>query len=410
MIELDGIEYQVKSAQENCDDMVGYINDYCASHDIKNSLGELIQIDKNRASPFYLLLLGLGYLVSGIQNLVFSAGCSLNIARSSERQLLDLCDIAGVRRNNATKTTIKCQIFVKAVDDYIGSTSGADTQLHITKDMSVTLASGSDNIIFHPAYEMWLDAGTNQMLVLVAESEGPYSFAANAFSNFDQQPKQVLKIIADAAVSGHAQETIPELRQRLLDRKTNYPITQQVSEAISELEGVTFCNVIFNYDSTTPMSIGSVLVAPRKALVLVQGYNDRIAEVYYQYMLAESQEAPNRSLKQDWISRQGQKFPVYITPPKQHVVFVQVVVNAVINSNDIENLQECVCTIANQLEISESLDAARVVTLLRNEHGEIPVINVQLKLDGAAEWAYIVKPEQDELIALYKENVVIQEY
>ena len=45
MLSLDGIEYTVKTPEENASDLVSFINDYCRSHGIKNSLGEDVYIE-----------------------------------------------------------------------------------------------------------------------------------------------------------------------------------------------------------------------------------------------------------------------------------------------------------------------------------------------------------------------------
>ena len=106
MLLLDGISYEVKTPDENLDDLVTYVNEYCASHDIKNSLGEVIQIDPNEANPLYQMFRGLSYLTTTLQKLVYSAGCSMSIAESSERQLLNLADIAGIKRTQSTHTIV----------------------------------------------------------------------------------------------------------------------------------------------------------------------------------------------------------------------------------------------------------------------------------------------------------------
>lgn len=406
MIELDGIDYEIKDASQNADDMVGYINDYCKSHDVKNTLGEQIEIEKNRTSPLYMILFGLGYLVTGLQNLIYSAACSMNIARSSERQLLDLCDIAGIKRNAATKTTIKCQVFVKDTSDYLGTTTEANRILHVTKDLAVTLKSGSDNVVFHPAFETDIGTGANAVIILVAEQAGPFVFAENAFANFDSQPPQVLKIFSDAAVSGHAQETIPELRQRLIDRGKSYPITQRVSEAIAELDGVTYCNVLYNTGETT-QAIGSSVLLPRHALLLVQGFSEKIAETYYTHMLAPTQEITGRSIRQVWRGAAGQEYAVDIVPPHLVPVSVDVMVTRELNSDIIERIKTQLCRLTVNLKISESLESATIVKYMHEYLADIPLVTVQMTAPGMAGFSYKTTPLPDELLVIYRENIQV---
>ena len=51
MVLLDGIEYEVKTPDENLDDVITYVNDYCAAKDIRNTAGEVIYIEPNEANP-----------------------------------------------------------------------------------------------------------------------------------------------------------------------------------------------------------------------------------------------------------------------------------------------------------------------------------------------------------------------
>ena len=106
MITLDGIEYTVKTPEENVSDLVNYINDYCAANNVKNSKGEVINIAANETNPLYMVLYGNAYLATVLQKLIYSAACTMSVPESSEKQLLNIADIAGVVRNSATKTTI----------------------------------------------------------------------------------------------------------------------------------------------------------------------------------------------------------------------------------------------------------------------------------------------------------------
>lgn len=407
MVELDGIEYEIKDAAQNADDMLGYINDYCSAHNIVNSKGEVIYIEKNRTNPLYMVLYGLGYLVQGIQTLIYSAACSLNIARASDRQLLDICDVVGMTRNAATKTTIQAQVFCKGPNDFSGVTP-SNVGIHITTDMSVTLKSGSDDIVFHPAFEVHIGLDESAIIILVAEQGGSYAFTANSFKDFDSPLPYLQKIVSEAAVSGHAEETIPELRQRLLNRTKSYPITQRTSEAIQELDGVTFAKVEFNYNTISPKTIGTIVLPPRSALLLVQGYSDEIAEVYYRYMLAETCNVAGRSLKQAWKGRQGQSYDVYITPPVQRAVFIRIVTDDELAGQTENDIRLNICKLAIDMEIGESLSAGTIIKRLKETNPEVAVVNVVLQWKDALEepdeqlWSYKVAPIADQLITFQR--------
>ena len=57
MLVLDGIEYTVKTPEENASDLVAFVNEYCAARNIKNSKGETIYISANETNPLYMMFL-----------------------------------------------------------------------------------------------------------------------------------------------------------------------------------------------------------------------------------------------------------------------------------------------------------------------------------------------------------------
>ena len=114
--------------------MLGFINDYCTTNNITNSKGELVQIEQNWANPLYILLFGFSYLVTVLQKLIYNVGCSLNIARASDRQVMNIAEIANVKRKEATKTTIQAIIYSKL-------TGTVAVPCHITKDLVITTNS-----------------------------------------------------------------------------------------------------------------------------------------------------------------------------------------------------------------------------------------------------------------------------
>ena len=111
MIELDGIQYNVNTPEENATSMVNFINNFCATRNIRNSKGELISIDANTANPMYMIIYGLAYLVSAVQRLIYSVGCAFSISSSSDRQLLNLATLSGVKRKGASPTIVNCIIY-----------------------------------------------------------------------------------------------------------------------------------------------------------------------------------------------------------------------------------------------------------------------------------------------------------
>ena len=116
MLVLDGMEYEIKTPEENVTDLIAFINSYCAAKGIKNSQGETIYIDANETNPLFMVEYANAYLATVLQKLIYSAGCSMSVPESSEAQLLNIADIARVARNAATKTTIIGTVYANVPD------------------------------------------------------------------------------------------------------------------------------------------------------------------------------------------------------------------------------------------------------------------------------------------------------
>ena len=157
MVLLDGIEYEVKTPDENLDDVITYVNDYCAANDVRNTAGELIYIEPNEANPLYQLFRGFSYLTTVMQKLIYSAGCSMSIAESSERQLLNLSDIAGVKRTKATRTIITGVVFSNAAGQ--GAVDCVISQL-----LTATITIAGTDVVFHPAFDVTVPIGESRSI------------------------------------------------------------------------------------------------------------------------------------------------------------------------------------------------------------------------------------------------------
>src|SRR5574344_910779 len=117
MIDLDGKTFTIKTPTENTETLLNYINSYCSENNIRNSKGELIYISANFTNPLYLILWGLGYFITAIQNLIYSIGKSLNVQEASDEQLLNIADMAGIKRGSASVTTFTAQVRARETTD-----------------------------------------------------------------------------------------------------------------------------------------------------------------------------------------------------------------------------------------------------------------------------------------------------
>lgn len=400
MIELDGIEYLVQTPTENAYDMVQYINDYCATNQIKNSKGELIYIDINPANPLYIIIFGICYLLSALQKLIYSAGCSLSVAASSDRQLLNIARIANVQRRAETKTTVSCTVF--AADD---------APCHITEDLTVTYNAGDTAIVLSPTFEVTIPAGSAYNIILIADQYGAYNISAGAITSFDTPVAGLQRMQSYDATPGQAQETIASLRQRIQSRITDSTQIDRCIDDIISLNGVSMCNIFYNYSSASEVNVGGISVAPRQALLVVQGYSDKIAETFYSHLIcltAPSASSEDITIAQYYTTRAGQRLPVYIHQPQLIPVHIRVYVHNDLTSTQQRAIKEAILTLGANLVIGQDLSAFDIMQIISTRLPEIDIEEAQLSSDGEV-YAFKVIPPENSLITMNASRIVIVE-
>ena len=398
MVELDGVEYQVQDTETVASEIVERINSYCKEHGVTNSQGDIVFIDANRANPLYMIIWGLSYVISILQRLIYNVGCAFNIAASSPRQLLNLADIAGVKRNDATYTIIPCLIYAADTGDCI-----------ITKDLLVKTVAKGTELKFHPAFEATVTAGHVLNVPLICEITGPFTIEEGWADKFEAPVDNLDHIILAASIPGADQETIASLRARMQQRKLNFTQVDAARDASRILPGVASCSIFFNYSNVDDVVVGDITISPRKALVVVQGYSDDIAEAYYSHLLCESVPGPeDRTQKQDYITHANQHMPVYFVSPRPLPVYIHIVVDAELTDEMVQKVKDKACEISLHLSIGDSLSTFQVMELVTATPGiTAKVLGCSLG-DAAATGQFQVTPEADQLLTLAPEHITIE--
>lgn len=401
MIELDGIEYNVSTPEENTTDIVEEINQYCSENNIQNADGDVIQIEPNQANPLYAMIQGFAYLVSRLQRLLYSAGCALSIASSSERQLLNIADVAGVKRKEATRTTIVATIFSNLATAY------EPVDCRITTDLSMSVLTTSGTVIFHPAFDITIPVGTSRTIILIAEQNGSFSISGSDTASFDVNPEGLRQMITSSSVPGQTVESISALRSRIQRRIEQGSMLDKATEAVTQLDGVSLCNIYFNKSSTKNELVGGISVPPRQALVFVQGWSPDIAETFYSNMMCEcaGKDAPN-AIMQKFVTRSGQELIVPIIPPENVDVFVRLYFNKTVDDVVALAMKDTVCLLAQDLTIGQRLTSAEVVALIQEKYPDYAIAGAQVSLDGTG-YMYQVAPKTYQLIVFDPDNIEV---
>lgn len=391
MIELDGREYQVQSASENAQAMVAYINNYCQQHEVKNSKGETIYIDSTPANPLYMVLFGLGYLVSLIQLLIYNIGCAFSIPNASEKQLLNLCEIAGLKRGQQTKTTID---FVVAAKPYIEEEQETENGVKILTTNSVTL----DSVTYHPAFDIILQPGQTAHGVLIADTYGAFTVSEDRISNFDTPVENMGLFKQYASTPGHAEESIKSLRERLQRRTSGGTQIDKAADAIRALPGVTLCNIYFNDSPSQEVMIGGIKVKPRCALVFVQGYNEGIAKAFFSNCICETAQSNEveRTMKQVYVTHAGQELACYIVSPKLVPLTITVYLNQKIPEVLQNEMAYQIMTLTQEITAGQPVTSAMILEVLEG-YRIYGILGATVGTEGKTQ-SYQVIPQVDELL------------
>lgn len=411
MLLLDGIEYEVKTPDENLDDVITYINDYCMEHDIKNSLGEVIYIDANEANPFYQMLRGLSYLTTIMQKLIFSAGCSVSVAESSERQLLNLSDIAGIKRTKATRTVIAGIVYSDLPDV-------TAQPCVITQDLTATIIIAGQEVTFHPAFDVTVPIGESRNIVLVAEEYGAFNISANTIKQFDDPVPGLRLLSTGVSTPGQEMETIASLRERLQRRTVESTQVEKAASAIQNLEGVSMCNIFFNYSPWEPESVAygdtSISVPPRQALVMVQGWSTdetAIARTFYRYMmcLTAGENVPE-ARPQIYTTKANQPLTVWVIPPKQQPVYLRIFIKDVLSYEQVDGIKDVICSMAGSLVIGQSISSVDIIKYVSSIYTNLTIQGAEVSLtDDDSGYSYVQTPAPTAVFYLAVENISVIE-
>lgn len=409
MVLLDGIEYDVKTPDENLDDVITFVNDYCAANDVKNSAGEVIYIEPNEANPLYQMFRGFSYLTTIMQKLIYSAGCGMSIAEASERQLLNLSDIAGVKRTQATRTIITGVVFA----DSIGATPCV-----ITQSLSATITIAGADVIFHPAFDVTVPVGESRSIVLMAEQYGSFNISANTIQQFDDPVPGFRSMSTNNSTPGQALETIASLRNRLQRRAVEGTQIERAESAIQNLEGVSMCSIFFNYSPLEAVSIAygntSISVPPRQAILMVQGWSveaNAIARTFYRYLLCKTagSEVPGAQT-QKYITHSNQELEVTIIPPVQQPIYIKVYIKNTLSYEQVDGIKDTICSLAGTLLIGQSITQADVIDVVSKVYTNLTVQGAALSVTGEDnEYSYVQTPAETAVFFFNVDNIFVIE-
>ena len=415
MIALDGVDFTVQTPSECTADMVARVNKYCSDNNIVNSKGETVFINENFASPIYLLFWAAGYLVSVLQRLVYSLGTNMSIQSSTNNQLLELADIAGLKRGQPSVTTfgVKVQAYKESDDQYDDTVN--DGKCVITSDDIITYGG----IVFAPALypKIVLQPGEIGYIMFVATEDTTMEIAEGMIQGFDSSVANLALFEQYAAVPGQEEESIAALRERLQKRTISSSSIDAAIDAIRALPGVTTCNIFVNPSLTNTQYIGedSIQVGAREALVIVQGYNENIAQTFYEHLCCVSAGTGEGDLdpipasrllqKQVYISHANQEIPLYIATPSQVDAHIRIYAARDMDNAVQDSLKNAVTNLARTLTMGSELTSAAVMEAI-SDFAAYSIQGVMVSRDGST-YSYKVTLAVDGVWRFNVSNIFI---
>ena len=396
MITINGYEYTIQDPDDAALSCLNYLNTYFSDNNVKDSDGNTLYIEPNISNPLFMLIMGVGYLTGTLQKMIYSAASGISISESADRQLLNLARIARLRRRAATKTTVMLTMQAEG-----------STEVRITKDSVVTQNIGQDTVIFAPTQDMVIPAGGSINIVYVANIYGSFSIPAGQINKLDTPIPGLYSVTNAASVPGQAQETIPELRARMNALSNARTQIDNAADAITQLDGVTMCNVYFNYSTVDGIMISGITVPPRMALVIVQGYSDHIAEAFYSNMMClTAGQGDSRAVVQNYTTNAQQVIPMYFIPPRNKAIDIRIYVSGTLSTAQQDLLKDAVMALAANMRIAAPITAGQVIRVCAERAQGVAVNDVEISVSGDDSWSYMITPQPDEIISLNRNNVV----
>ena len=370
MIELDGRSYVVNTPTENAFALLDYVNQFMIDNNVKNRKGEQVQFKISLASPIWLLIIGIGYLATVCQKIMYAVAQAFNIADCSDQQLLSLAKIARLSRKEGSYTTVVCT-----------ATAASGGICQITTDLEAKVEYEGVEYTFNPIYAVDIPAGTSAEVILICTVTGPVYFAAGAITGFTTDPDYLESFTSSAPQPGSGLESISSLRTRLMTNEAISPLMGAI-QGLNALDGVSKAVVLFNSNYDSSMILGGKTVPPKRAIIFVQGYSDKIAQEYYRHMSAETFD-DGTAHQQVFTMENGQQFTANYYSPVAVNLYVRVSTNVALTLERITEIKAAVVGLSNTRQIGENYTSAYIVDTLNTNLHFPEITGIEISTDGS---------------------------
>ena len=369
MVELDGRSYVVNTPTDNAFALLDYVNQFMVDNDVKNKQGEVVQFKISLASPIWLLIIGIGYIATVCQRIMYAVAQAFNLGSCSEEQVLNLARIARLTRKEGSYTTVACT--VTATNDGVCS---------ITTDLEAQVTYEGTDYTFHPIFAVDVPAGTSAEIILICTVTGPVYFEVGEITEFTTAVANLDTLVSAAPQPGSGLESISSLRTRLMTNEAVSPLMGAI-QGINALDGVTKGVVLYNSNYDSSMILGGKTVPPKKAVVFIQGYSDKIAQEYYRHMAAQTYN-DGTAQSQSYELGNGQNFTMYYYMPVAVNLYVRVKVSTLLTVERESEIKMAIQALSNSREIGKNYTSSYIIDSLNTNLYYTEIIGIEVSEDG----------------------------
>lgn len=395
----EGREYIVQTPTENAYDLLNYINEKMIELDVRDKNGVVVQFSISLASPIWLIIFGVGFMATVIQKIMYAVGQSFSIADCSEPQVLNLAQIAGLKRGQGGYSTVTLVVTASAEGDCV-----------ITPNNTVTIMYEGEDYVFSPVTTTTIKASNTARIRCVADKIGSVYSESGSVTEFDDVVENLDSVTNLAVEPGTNIESINALRSRILSNERISPIDTVVRALNAEI-GINKANIYYNTNNISSANIAGHTVAPRSSIIFIQGASDNIAKVYYKYMFSPTTNDDNMAETQSYTAENGQTFSVSYYPAEGKNIYIKLIIERSLPSETMDLIRQSIAKLSNSLAMGSLYNQAYVLQQL---YTDIPDLykyigGISLSADGAT-WSSEVElqPNQIGIIPNDEDHIVFE--
>lgn len=374
MLELDGRSYVVNTPTENALALLDFVNQFMVDNEVKNKKGEIVQFKISLASPTWLIIIGIGFMATVCQKIMYATAQAFNIANCSNQQVLNLARIARLSRKEGSYTTVNCTV------------TAAETGVcSITTDLEAKVTYEGEEYTFHPIYAIDIPAGTAGEIILICNVTGPVYFEIGEITHFVTDPENMANLASSAPQPGSGLESITSLRTRLMTNEAISPLAG-ANQGLNALDGVTKAVVLFNPNYDSSMVLGGKTVPPKRAIIFVQGYSEKLAQEYLRHMAAETYD-DGTARQQSHTLENGQEFTINYYAPVTVSLKIKVNVNKALTLERTEEIKRAIANLSNSRYIGDNYTTSYIIDSLNTNLNFTEITGIQISSDGGTTWS-----------------------